>query len=201
MATPPDFSVGAVLTAAQMNQVGMWKITPSAVSGTGASIQTDGSVLVATGGTTFTITDAFPTDYQVFHLIINDLILSTDQGILFRLVTGGTASQTGYYYGLAFGSAGYGGTYNTETGANQTSFSPRIISGTGGGGAASIMVYQPNLAKPTSFTYTSSDPRAGGAPIFHGSGYHSVATAYSSITFLTNGANFTRCRVSIYGYN
>lgn len=34
MATPPDFSVGQVLTAAQMNAVGMWKVASGSFSNT-----------------------------------------------------------------------------------------------------------------------------------------------------------------------
>lgn len=34
MATPPDFSVGQVLTSAQMNQVGLWKISAGTMAGT-----------------------------------------------------------------------------------------------------------------------------------------------------------------------
>jgi hypothetical protein len=32
MATPPDFSSGAVLTAAQMNSVGLWKVASGSLS-------------------------------------------------------------------------------------------------------------------------------------------------------------------------
>lgn len=200
MATPPDFTTGQVLTAAQMNAVGLWKITPSSVSGTGATIQSDGSVLVASGGTTFTITDAFNTDYQTFQVVINDLILASDAGINFQLRTATTTSTTGYYYGTSYGGGFYAGAANSATGANAANWDVRIISGSGGGGAAFITFYNPNLAKPTSITYTSVDARVNGAPIYGGSGYHSVSTAYSSLVF-NSTPNFTRCRVSIYGYN
>jgi hypothetical protein len=202
MATPPDFTAGQVLTAAQMNAVGMWKITPTSVTGTGASIQSDGSVLVASGGTTFTILGAFPTDFQVFDVVINDYTLSGDAGCNFQLRTGVTTSNTGYYFGNVFGSGFYNGTGSSFSSlANQTSFDPRMISGTGGGGGGRITLYNVNLAKPTGVTVQATDPRVGGSAMFSSSGYHSVATAYDQIVFNVSGVNFTRARVSIYGYN
>ena len=182
-------------------KTGLIKITPSAVSGTGASIQSDGSVLVATGGTTFTITDAFPTSFQVFQVVVNDMILSADAGINLQLRTATTTSITGYYYGAAYSQGFYVAGTNHEMGVNANQLLPRMISGTGGGGGGTLMFYNVNLAKPTGYTYIAMDPRAGGAAVFGGSGYHSVSTAYSSIVFNSGGPNFTRCRVSIYGYN
>lgn len=69
MATPPVFVSGSILTAAQMNQVGMWKITPT-VSGTGTAINSDGDVILTAAPKPF-IT-AFSADflnYRVFYTL------------------------------------------------------------------------------------------------------------------------------------
>jgi hypothetical protein len=42
MATPPDFSSGAVLTAAQMNSVGLWLVKTQTVGTTVSSVAVTG---------------------------------------------------------------------------------------------------------------------------------------------------------------
>ena len=203
MATPPDFTVGQVLTAAQMNQIGLWKVTPTSVSGTGASIQSDGSVLVASGGNTFTITGCFNGDFEAYQIVITDMTLSTDSSIFLQLRTGSTTSATAYYYGWLIGSAFYNGTGTTASSlTNQTVYDARILATTGGGGGGVINIFFPFLSKPTTFATVSSDARTGGAAVFGASGFHNVSTSYTSLVFTNSPvANFTRCRVSIYGYN
>jgi hypothetical protein len=54
MATPPDFTTGAVLTAAQMNAVGLWLV----------KTQTVGSAVPDV-----TVTDAFSADYDNYKIL------------------------------------------------------------------------------------------------------------------------------------
>jgi hypothetical protein len=183
-----------------MNQVGLWKITPTAVSGTGATIQSDGSVLVVSGGTTFTITNCFTTDFQVYQVIINDLTLSSITSVDFQLRTATTTSATGYYTSNAFISAQYGGTtYSGTSAANATTFGTRMISTTSGGGGGKITFFNPFLATSTGIMTEVFDPRTGGAAIIQTSGFHNVAASHPSLV-LNSAANFTKCRVSVYGY-
>jgi hypothetical protein len=193
LATAVEGTIGSV--------VGLVKIVPSSVTGTGASVASDGSVLVVSGGTTFTITDCFNADYEIYEVLVNDLTLSTATGIDFQLRTATTTSTTGYYTGGAFISGIYGQTaFSGASTANGSTYGGRIISGTGGGGGAKITFFNPFLATPTGIMPESFDPRAGGASVIQTAGYHSVAASYTSLVF-NSTANFTKCRVSVYGYN
>lgn len=71
MATPPDFSAGAVLTAAQMNLAGMWRINTCTVSSTGGTAATasDGVITIGTGNTTVTVSNAFSADFNAYRII------------------------------------------------------------------------------------------------------------------------------------
>lgn len=200
MATPPDFSVGAVLTSAQMNQIGLWKIVPT-VSGTGATVDATGTVTVASGSTSFTIINAFNADFESYEIVLSDLTLSTDSGINLQLRTATTTSTTGYYYMTQFGAANYNGAgLTTTSAANQTVWDPNILAGTGGGGGAKITLINPFLAKKTTISAIGTDARATGNARGAFSGFHDPATSYVSLV-ISSPANFTRCRVSVYGYN
>jgi hypothetical protein len=82
MATPPDFSVGQVLTSATMNQVGLWKIS----SGTMA-------------GTAETTISSIPTDYRSLRLSIRVTAVGNTgaQDVYIRL---GTTLNSTYAYSL-----------------------------------------------------------------------------------------------------
>jgi hypothetical protein len=79
MATPPDFSSGAVLTAAQMNSVGLWLVKTQAV---------------AAGVSSIVVTNAFSTDYDNYKITYTGGVGSTFQDI--TMVLGATTSN--YYW-------------------------------------------------------------------------------------------------------
>ena len=56
MATPPTFSSGAVLTAAQMNSVGMWLVKTQTVGTAVSSV---------------TVTGAFSADYDNYLILMS----------------------------------------------------------------------------------------------------------------------------------
>ena len=80
MATPPTFSSGAVLTAAQMNSVGMWKI----------AVQTVGSAVASV-----TVSSVFTSDYNNYKIIYEGGI-SSASAVLFRLQLS-TITGANYY--------------------------------------------------------------------------------------------------------
>ena len=63
MATPPVFSAGAVLTAAQMNAVGLWEIKTQTIG---------------TGVASFEVTGAFSSDYDNYKIVINSMDASVN---------------------------------------------------------------------------------------------------------------------------
>ena len=83
MATPPDFTAGAILTAAQMNKVGLWLIKTQTIG---------------TGVTTTTVSDVFSADYDNYKILVSGGASSANTGNNNMALTLG-ATVTGYYFG------------------------------------------------------------------------------------------------------
>ena len=79
MATPPVFSSGAVLTAAQMNSVGIWKV---------------GSQTVGNAVAFVTVSSVFTSDYDNYKIVYLGGV-SSASAVLFRIQLGGIAG--GYF--------------------------------------------------------------------------------------------------------
>lgn len=69
----PSFSVGEVLTAADMNAVGLWRVTSCTVTSVGGTAATasNGVVTVGTNNTSVTVSNAFSADYDQYLILIN----------------------------------------------------------------------------------------------------------------------------------
>ena len=83
MATPPDFSSGAVLTAAQMNSVGLWKVGNGTLSGSSTDI-----------------VGCFSSNYDVYKAYFYELTTSADLEIGFRMLSGTTPASTASTYSI-----------------------------------------------------------------------------------------------------
>ena len=83
MATPPDFTAGQVLTAAQMNSVGSWLVKSQTIGTTVSSV---------------TVSDAFSADYKNYRIVVSGGVASANMDL--RLTLGSTT--TGYYYVLNY---------------------------------------------------------------------------------------------------
>jgi len=184
MATPPDFTTGAVLTAAQMNAVGLWKIASSNVGTT----------------STFTINNCFSSDYNHYLLSFENIKCNTGTTfILFQFVVGGSPSITQYYDSRIdvpiSGSVSVAGQSNGAAG----NFAVVIDSTNPSGGTVDI--FNPATAVNSTYRGGGIDARLAGAPYRAGGGVHNVATAYDGIKFsLLSGNNFATGSVTIYGY-
>lgn len=93
MPTPPDFTTGQVLTAAMMDQIGMWRITPTSVSGTGVSLS--GAQIVLSSTTAATINGVFTSDFDNY-LLIGKATSSTGD-ITLQFTVAGTPTTTNTY--------------------------------------------------------------------------------------------------------
>lgn len=173
---------------------GLVKIVPSSVSGTGATIASNGDVVVSGGTSSFVINGAFPTQFLNFKILVTNFIASTATGVYFRL---GTVVDSSYKY------AGiYVNTSGTVTGygnAAQQFFDAPIVWRSGHSASGEVTIQQPNVSKYTTFYATGSDTD-NGSMYRASNGVHLVNTAYTTLTMLA-GANFTAITVSIYGYN
>lgn len=177
MATPPVFSAGSVLTAGQMNAVGLWLV------------KSDTIVNVSTKE----ITNAFTDDFTNYRVILSGLKITaaTTANIFFRFGTVITDYYGTYYYDRFDGTA-----TGTVRKNNQAELQIAICDNLSGTGVA-IDIYSPKA---------SSDQKSitGNS---YGSGYSGwfAGTLNSSTTrtsFLIGAAGQTiaACDVKVYGY-
>ena len=179
MATPPDFSSGAVLTAAQMNAVGLWKITSVSV----------------TSGNLISVSNCFTSDYTNYRIVIHNLKTTGNVSLTMQLQASGTASTTGYQYGhafLIFGTA----TWNLVSSAAAASWVAPGNTNTNPPANGSIDIYQPQVNERTGMVgqYQSFD-----AAIWS-NGTHNAGTNIYDGFRLTSGGTFTSGTVTVYGY-
>lgn len=176
MAVPPDFVAGQVLTAAQMNAIGLWEVK---------------SQTIGTAVSSVTVTGAFTADYENYKIIVAGGVGSADLNLVLTL----GASTTTYYW------AQTGTLYATgaiaSVGNNTTSW--RAGFGTTNTLGMNVELLAPNLAKHTIFMGThSSQTTTGGAAII--GGYHATATAYTDFTITTSAGTMTGGTIRVYGY-
>ena len=187
MATPPVFVSGAVLTAAQMNKIGMWKISTTSLS-----------------GVTTNISNCFSSDYTNYRVICTNFNGGTgttrNLSMRFRTTSDDTTAsynsgQVGVYSGTVFGSSGMG----------QTSASLGALSAQPSGSAAggfSIDIFTPNAALGTTYTGTLFTYQSDVTSYVYRtiSGNMTTTTQYTgfSIIGVTDSLSGT---IQVYGYN
>lgn len=176
MTTPPDFTVGQVLTAAQMNAVGLWLVNTYTIS---------------SASTLQTFTDAFSADFDSYRLVASGLECASVQGLRFRMGT----TNTGYYYGEYLqnhsSSAVSGGSNDSSWGVATITADPVT--------SFVMDLHYPQKSQITTYTAQGSDARTGGFWMRSFSGFLNNTTAYTSFS-LTAGANIEAGTVSVYGY-
>jgi hypothetical protein len=179
MATPPDFTSGAVLTAAQMNSVGLWLV----------KTQTVGS-----GVSSVTVTGAFSADFDNYKIVISGGAGST-VGQTLNMTLGATA--TGYSFGaLAIGFAT--GSQTFINGNNTTSWSRVGIANTNSINGE-IELFSPNLAKRTHYNGQYVQTMINGNAVNSG-GLLDDATQYTAFTLTPASGTITGGTISVYGY-
>jgi hypothetical protein len=179
MATPPDFTSGAVLTAAQMNTVGLWLVKSQAV----------GAVAVPS----VTVTGAFSADYDNYLIVMSGGTCST--GAAVGIEIGGAPNN--YYGFLTYGSSAA----STALGAGRNGTALlNWVGGAQGAGQAvhvSVQVMNPFKALYTKFAngaYQEAD--AYGTM----QGEHRVATSYTSFKLVPDSGTISNGTVRVYGY-
>jgi hypothetical protein len=78
----PSFSVGEVLTAADMNAVGLWKVA-------------SGTLSLSTTATN--VTGVFSSTYKQYRILLNYTARSTTNRVDMRYINGTTPTSSGYY--------------------------------------------------------------------------------------------------------
>ena len=175
MATPPTFSSGAVLTAAQMNSVGLWLVKSQAVGTAVASV---------------TVSSAFSADYDSYRIIY-----SGGSGTAGEVKMSLGASTASYRSACIYATwAGGTGVFGLDNTASWAVGSCRTL-----GNSVCIDVHRPFSADETWFNGTyiglATDSVSGSL-----NGYHSVASSYSSFIFTSSTGTLTGGTIYVYGY-
>jgi hypothetical protein len=179
MATPPDFTAGQILTAAQMNRVGLWLIETQ----------------TTTGGTV-SFNNVFTSDYRNYKIIITTTANTSTADITARMRVGGVDTvgsnySTGGYRGIWTTSGAVSAVYELDTGA----FHVGRLDSAGTLGTSTIELFNPQNAQITSFSSHFMDALILGNRI----GRLNNTTQYDGITLLLTAT--WAGTISIYGYN
>ena len=176
MATPPTFGSGAVLTAAQMNSVGLWLVKTQTVGSAVASV---------------TVSDVFSSDYDNYKIIISGGAASTDVGFYMRL----GATVAGYYSVYIY--TAYTGTTVAGFNASNSSEWNSIGSSSSAGHQVSIDLLNPFLAKRTSYGGFNQNTTTNAG---HVAGYLANTTSYTGFTIIPTSGTLTGGTIKVYGY-
>jgi len=180
MATPPTFSVGSVLTANQMNQVGLWKVTSTTF----------------TAQSSVSVNNCFTSDYTNYRIIMTLNGSSAGSFAHFRLRAGGTDLTSGSYYRYGTSNSFGGGIANYNAGG-QTS---HLVVGQWGSSLVSTClmdICDPQTSNRTSWYNNVNDTGAGASYILNG--LVDVSTSYDGFTVYPNSGTMTGT-ITVYGY-
>ena len=179
MATPPDFSSGAVLTAAQMNGVGLWLVKTQVVGSAVSSV---------------TVTSAFSSDYDNYRIIYSGGTASADVALAVQL----GSTTTGYHYSIVYNQ--YSAT--TPLGAGATNTTAFLNAGRTStvGNNLSVDLFGPNIASYTGARYSSTDLLATNGFMITGAGMLNNTTSYTAFTILPASGTITGGTIRVYGY-
>jgi hypothetical protein len=193
MPTPPTFVTGQVLTAAQMNRVGLWEMVPTSVAGTGVTLS--GSQVVFSASTAISVNGCFTSDFRRYRVELN-FVNTVGQVFYWRLRAAGSDAVTNNY--------GYITAYRSyAAGAQGNFFGAALSTSPLGYGAAntsaqlSFDIDAPYLADRTTLSGTAAWQDAAA---WVGS-QHSLATSYDGMTFFIASGGVTYGTINIYGYN
>jgi hypothetical protein len=175
----PSFSAGEVLTAADMNAVGLWLVKTQTIGTAVSSV---------------TVSNAFSASYDNYLIKISGGVGSTGFNMQFRL----GASTTAYYSaGVVYAFAGLAAVAAGDNNAAQYT-----RAGTGGVNGLSMTFYvnNPFLAARTILVNPAYSPTdtASSAGFFNG--FHNVATSYSDFTLIPSAGTMTGGTIRVYGY-
>lgn len=179
MATPPTFTTGQVLTAAQMNAVGMWLVK---------------SQTIGAGSSNVVVPSAFSSDYDAYQIVVSGGgTTAGEYGLNMRL--GSTVS--GYYYTGEY--RNFPNTVNNVISGNNASEWGAVGIATPNTLQANIFVTNPFLTKNTFFSapYIYNNPAGGLANM---GGYLADSTSYTGFTLFINASSFSGGTIRVYGF-
>jgi hypothetical protein len=176
MPTPPTFVTGSVLTAAQMNTIGMHLVKRQTIS---------------SGGSGVNVTDAFNADYDNYRIVASGLDWTIDSfGVLFFL---GTYGATGYYGTMTYYTVGVGQNFLPS---NNTQFVYGGIQGVSNDSSVVIDIMNPYTASATTWTGSGFGHRV--SYTFSGGLFNT--TQYTGFQFAAGSGTLNSGTIRVYGY-
>lgn len=186
MATPPTFSVGATLTAAQMNTIGLFKIADQTVS----------------SASQFVFDNCFTSDYFMYRVTVSITTASATGLLLWQERVGGANATSSYTYSGTLNQMSAGSPIQTLIGEQNGAYGA-VLDFDAAGSSQGHAVF--DIAAPQTSAYTSVTSQfsvaAGNTGISGGqiSSNHYVSTVYDGMRLYAASGTFSgTCR--IYGY-
>lgn len=177
MATPPDFSVGQVLTSATMNQVGLWLIKTQTIGSTVSSV---------------TVTDVFSADFDVYRVTISGA--TTSSGTAFMRLQ---LANLGNHYGSLY----YDEYTGSNTAINRTNAAASANISVGGTASTSVGTSFDIHNPFGSSAYTTwNGTYFGGLYTGFFAGSYRVNASFTGISFLMTSGTMTGGIIRVYGY-
>jgi hypothetical protein len=175
MATPPDFTAGAVLTANQMDAVGLWLVK---------------SQVVGNGVSDVTVDDAFSADYDNYEVVYQtgDASAVAALFIKFNNSTGATYSYGGGY--TLFGTTSF-----VAEQANNTTDGIRIGNSNVSLSSCVFQVISPFLVTPTHVMSQHADQQYFSVR----GGRDSNVASQTDFTLVAPGSTLTGGTIRVYG--
>jgi hypothetical protein len=185
----PSFSVGEVLTAADMNAVGLWRVSSCTVTSTGGTAATasNGVINVGTSNTTITVSNAFSATYDAYKILGTGISCSGGTLLSFGL----NGVTTGYYGNLIY--ANFASGAPASLGWNNAGSISHI-----GGGNGNTLNFQVDVVNPfltrTTFIYSDFIDGANAGRVI-------AQAPTTSVTGFNIGLNqMTGGKIIVYGY-
>ena len=176
MTTPPDFVSGQILTAGQMNAVGLWLVKSQTIGSAVSSV---------------TVTGAFSTDYDAYKITITGGNTSADCELRMQL-----GSATTNYYSSIIGVTSANAVTSTR---RQNTVAHFDFVGTGSTNmmTANIEIINPFLPKTKTLTASNILPTANMSLT---TGYMDDVTSFTAFTISPSTGTMTGGVIRVYGY-
>lgn len=186
MATPPDFTAGQVLTAAQMNAIGLWEVKTQTTSATPVS--------------SVDVTSCFNADFENYFVTFTATSNGTLAAHTLQLLNGSTPAATSYYWNRIVMNSG-STAVTGEAGNNLTSFGVGEQGGIVSVFTVSMMFMNPFESRITRINTDHATFVAG--PLnynWQSQGLHNQSTSYDGFRYLTAAQTFNSATIRVYGY-
>jgi len=198
MATPPTFVSGAILTAAQMNSIGLWRVTTCTVTSSGGTAATasNGVISVGAGNSSVSILNAFSADFDNYKIIWSG---GTASALSLLNVYMGTAAATAYY-GSKTSTSVLGVTNSSgDNNVGSWGFADAVGTTTATTG---FDLYSPFATTRTNIDSAYWELNGASSTFGRYTGVLDNATSYTGITFDPQGATtMSGGKIFVYGYN